>query len=338
MNKFDEKDEVISHFIKLGLKLDINLHSSIIYQFPSMDSKKYKSYEFPTIEETFLQEKSISKYEIPQYIQDIPEGFSLFCTLWEASKVKQYMLLSQEEQEKLNIKENYDKIEKDNNINFNEPIPKNNYCYICQEKFEDYLIHIESLKHKNNYKKYNNNSFLGKNVKNTFKRINKFWNKSNNNNTETEDYNSVSSSSNAQEEENEESDISNENNNKIKEDKEDKEDNENKSIKSPLDSLFSSYNVNNNININNISIKNNNEINLNDNKENIVENNFGNEFKFNIIDNKKKEGKYFLKKKRITFEVIRCEKYYGGNNRDYFCFLNKFKTKKLIRNINVLFK
>ena len=65
-----------------------------------MDSRKYKSYEFPTIEESFFLEKSISKYEIPQYIQDIPEGFSLFCTLWEASKVKQYMLLSQDEQDK----------------------------------------------------------------------------------------------------------------------------------------------------------------------------------------------------------------------------------------------
>ena len=92
MQKFEEKDEMISHFIKLGLKSDINSYSSIIYQFPSMDSKKFKYYEFPIIEEAFFLEKSITKYEIPQYIEDIPEGFSLFCTLWEASKVKQYML------------------------------------------------------------------------------------------------------------------------------------------------------------------------------------------------------------------------------------------------------
>ena len=139
VNKFDEKDQVISYFYKLGLKSNINLYSSIIYQFPFQDSKKYKSYksyEFPLIEDTIFQDKSITKYEIPQYIPDIPEGFSVFCTLWEASKVKQYMLMSQEEQEKLNIKENYDKQEKENNLE--EPIPKTNFCYICREKFAKY--------------------------------------------------------------------------------------------------------------------------------------------------------------------------------------------------------
>ena len=90
-----------------------------------------------------------------KHIQDIPEGFSLFCTLWEASKVKQYMLLSQDEQDKLNIKETYDKKEKENLIN-EEPIPKNYFCYICQQNFEDYLSHLESKDHKANNVVQNN--------------------------------------------------------------------------------------------------------------------------------------------------------------------------------------
>ena len=306
-----------------------------------MDSKKYKSYEFPTIEETFLQEKSISKYEIPQYIQDIPEGFSLFCTLWEASKVKQYMLLSQEEQEKLNIKENYDKIEKDNNVNFNEPIPKNNYCYICQEKFEDYLDHIESLKHKNNFR--TQNPYLIKNIKNTFKRINKFWNKNNNNYSsniteENEDDSLSSLDQESNENDDSEENKENHNENKSEESKEKEVDNsiDKDDVKLSESPLYSCCNESIS------SIKPANDEDLNDNKENIGENKCEKEFNFNIIDSKRKEEKNFLKKKRITFDVIRCEKYYGGNNefrtRDYFCFLNKYKTKKLIRNINIFFK
>ena len=144
-----------------------------------MDSKKYKSYEFPTIEETFLQEKSISKYEIPQYIQDIPEGFSLFCTLWEASKVKQFIELNEEEKEKLGFAENEEK-NKDDDI-LKEPIPKTkaNFCHLCGRNFDDYLLHIETLIHKNNISK---NQTMINTAKNTFRRINQFWNNKNNNN------------------------------------------------------------------------------------------------------------------------------------------------------------
>ena len=82
---------------------------------PGLNSKKYKYYEFPKIEETIYQQQSISKYEIPQYIQEIPEGFSIFCTLWEAGKVKQYMQLSKEEKDRLGIRDK-EEIYKDNDI------------------------------------------------------------------------------------------------------------------------------------------------------------------------------------------------------------------------------
>ena len=330
MNKFDEKDQVISYFNKLGLKsTNINLHSSIIYQFPS-EARKYKSYisyEFPIIEEPYFQQRSISKYEIPQYIPDIPEGFSVFCTLWEASKVKQYMLMSQEEQEKLNIKENYDKQEKENH--FEEPIPKSNYCYICHIKFEDYLLHLETKTHKLNLKE--ENTYFNKEIKNVFKRINKFWN----NNIYDED----SSESNIESSEYIKSNLD-----------ENKNTNNNTSIKIPI--LSSSV-----ISLINDDIKK--EENIEDNKENISMNkneiifgkfkyNYGNNYNFkdnNNINNfnKKKKFSHFklLKKKRITFDVIRYEDANNKNlefKREFFSYLNKYKMRKFIGNFSVIFK
>ena len=166
----------MSHFIKLGLKSNINLSSSIIYQINSIDSKKFKCYEFPKIEESIYLNKSISKYEIPQYIQEIPEGFSIFCTLWEAGKVKKFMQLSKEEQDKLGVGENEEKSKDDEELL--EPIPRTNFCHLCRRKFDDYLIHIETLVHKNNIAK---NSMMINNAQNTFKRINDFWNSNKNN-------------------------------------------------------------------------------------------------------------------------------------------------------------
>ena len=286
-----------------------------------MDSRKYKSYEFPTIEESFFLEKSISKYEIPQYIQDIPEGFSLFCTLWEASKVKQYMLLSQDEQDKLNIKETYDKKEKENLIN-EEPIPKNNFCYICQQNFEDYLSHLESKDHKANL--YNQNPSLIKSIKTSFKRINKFWSNDISNDNSSITNNEISSNESIDEEEE-----SNEDKNTPKE----KE--ENTKIKLPIlsSSIISLIKENNTSN--GISETNNKE----ENKENIDMNK--NEIKINEHKNKFKFK--LLNKKRITFDVIRYESptkktSFECKRKDYFNYLNKYKTKKYIRNMNVFFE
>ena len=54
-------------------------------------------------------------------IKDIPEGFSIFCTLWEAGKVKQYMRLSKEEQDRLGVGEK-EKLDKNNDV-LEEPVP-----------------------------------------------------------------------------------------------------------------------------------------------------------------------------------------------------------------------
>ena len=176
VKKFDESDELINYFKKRGLKDNVNLPSSIVYQLPTYNLKLFNCYEFPKIEETALINKSITEYEIPQYIPDMPQGFSLFCTLWEASRVRQYLLLNEEEKNKLfgtqqkeenNAKEN----ENDSNV-LEEPIPKTDFCHLCMRKFDNYLVHIETLTHKNNISK---NPLLVNRAKNTFKRINKFW-------------------------------------------------------------------------------------------------------------------------------------------------------------------
>ena len=285
-----------------------------------MDSRKYKSYEFPTIEESFFLEKSISKYEIPQYIQDIPEGFSLFCTLWEASKVKQYMLLSQDEQDKLNIKETYDKKEKENLIN-EEPIPKNNFCYICQQNFEDYLSHLESKDHKANL--YNQNPSLIKSIKNSFKRINKFWSNDNSNDNSSITNNEISSNESIDEEEESNEDKSTP-----------KEKEENTKIKLPIlsSSIISLIKENNTSNEISETNKEENKENIDMNKNEIKINEHKNKFKFKLLN-----------KKRITFDVIRYESptkktSFECKRKDYFNYLNKYKTKKYIRNMNVFFE
>ena len=285
-----------------------------------MDSRKYKSYEFPTIEESFFLEKSISKYEIPQYIQDIPEGFSLFCTLWEASKVKQYMLLSQDEQDKLNIKETYDKKEKENLIN-EEPIPKNNFCYICQQNFEDYLSHLESKDHKANL--YNQNPSLIKSIKNSFKRINKFWSNDISNSNSSITNNEISSNESIDEEEESNEDKSTP-----------KEKEENTKIKLPIlsSSIISLIKENNTSNGILETNKEENKENIDMNKNEIKINEHKNKFKFKLLN-----------KKRITFDVIRYESptkktSFECKRKDYFNYLNKYKTKKYIRNMNVFFE
>ena len=313
----------------MGLNSDINLSSSIIYQFPSIDTKKFKTYEFPIIEESYLQKKSISKYEIPQYIQDIPDGFSVFCTLGEASKVKQYIRLNKEEQNQLELKENIN-IEK-NNIDFTEPVPKTNFCYLCQRTFDDYLIHIETMIHKNSLHK---NQILIKSVQNSFKRINQFWVKE-----------------------------------KTKENIKKKISRENKNSSSSISSLssFPSLNSavksdnNNNSRKNNIFVinmdspENENTINEIENKNikkdiKIIKSedfeNKDNNISYSIIDSTDKNSLILLKRKRkANIHIEKINDFILNNNdedndkhKDYFLELNINKTKKLIRNANVFFK
>ena len=106
--------------------------------------------------------------------------------------------------------------------------------------------------------------------------------------------------------------------------------------------------INEDINIENNENDMENKENVDINKNGIAFDNFkynyGNNFNLKEnINNKKRNHSPFklLKKKRITFDVIRYESPNNKNlelKRDYFNYLNKYKTKKFIRNISIFFE
>ena len=60
------------------------------------------------------------------------------------------MELNEEEKNVLlGMQQKEDNNDNDNNIT-EEPIPKTKFCHLCMRKFDDYLLHIETLTHKNN--------------------------------------------------------------------------------------------------------------------------------------------------------------------------------------------
>ena len=326
MKKFDESDEIITYFKKQGLKEKVNLPSSIIYQLPSYNLKPFNYCEFPKIEEKALIKKSITEYDIPQYIPEIPQGFSLFCTLGEAVKIRQYMLLTEEEKNNiLGIKEKEE--ENDNNI-LEEPIPKTKFCHWCMRKFEDYLLHIETLTHKNNILK---NPLLLNRAVDTFKRINGFWGKkesknNNDNNTESTDpkilrndklyqnkINSISSFSSSA------STLKNDESISLM-----------KSMNSFLleQELIESEKNKENCNENSMKKIKNNDIIFNTPKKK-------KDFKFTSYFSSSQTNSIFYmnKKRKLCIDEDKKEK-----KEDYFNCLNTKKTKKLIRQKDVFFK
>ena len=86
------------------------------------------------------------------------------------------MKLNEEEKGKFGLVENEEK-NKDDDV-LKEPIPKTNFCHLCRRQFDNYLLHIETMIHKKNISK---NQMMINTAKNTFQRINQFWNNKNNN-------------------------------------------------------------------------------------------------------------------------------------------------------------
>lgn len=79
-------------------------------------NKKVNYYSFPLIKKEKWLQGAKTKYDIPQYIEGIPEGFAIFCTTKEAGKVRKY----QERIERKNkLKEIHEtkKIVKNNDVN-----------------------------------------------------------------------------------------------------------------------------------------------------------------------------------------------------------------------------
>ena len=104
-------------------------------------------------------------YDIPYYHENIPDGFSVFCTDEEHKLVLEYI---NKKRNKSKMKDKLTGIKKENIMSMPEPTKKNYICHLCRVIFNNYKKHINSEEHKNmilENKKYY------KDLSNTFKRI-----------------------------------------------------------------------------------------------------------------------------------------------------------------------
>ena len=186
MEKFDVEDSTFKHFVKHGVNSKANKESLIALYLPENNYKKTHYYEFPIIKEMKWRNGAKTKYEIPQFINDIPDDFPFFCTIKEAGAIKNYQNKLKKKEEKIKNKSKpkskENKVDKKNNNNNNnnniseldEPIPNEShkYCHLCKKTFDNYLRHINSKIHKDNTNKLSDKIH---DIKNIFKRINVFW-------------------------------------------------------------------------------------------------------------------------------------------------------------------
>ena len=190
--------------------------------------QKMHLHEFPVIKESKWRIGAITKYDIPQYIRNIPEEYPAICTIKEAGMVKNIKKKEEKEKKKkiqMELELNTHKKEKENNILTNnnknknnqlsckkidkskekekgnnnnntnileEPIPNemHKYCHLCKKPFDNYLRHINSKNHKETTLKY---SDTFKSIKNVFNRINTFWEDKKNTNDQKQSKNNNTS-------------------------------------------------------------------------------------------------------------------------------------------------
>ena len=199
---FDKEDESFNNICRHGLSRDTNKESLLAVCVQNLVDKKLHYWAFPLIKEEKWFIGAKTKYDIPQYIEGIPDGFAIFCTTWEAGKIRKY----QEQLDKKNRYKNNENKEREvedmdvmnkrfiekamkknnsldgsknrnedsDNEELDEPVPRgsNKYCHICNMKFKKYLEHIKSIEHFDGLRRHKNtfNRF-----KNTFQNIIRFW-------------------------------------------------------------------------------------------------------------------------------------------------------------------
>ena len=88
---FDKEEENFNKICKHGLNSNVNKESLLaVYISKGVNNKKVNYYSFPIIKKERWLKGAKTKYDIPQYIEGIPEGFAIFCTTKEAGKVRKY--------------------------------------------------------------------------------------------------------------------------------------------------------------------------------------------------------------------------------------------------------
>ena len=193
MEKFDVENATFTFFTKHGINSKVNKESLIALYFSENLYQKTHFYEFPLIKELKYKNGAKTKYDIPQYIENMPEEFPVFCTVKEAASIRNIqnkIKKREEKKKKLELKNKEKEKDKDqdkenNNSNIknnskinenilDEPIPNegHKYCHLCKKHFDNYIRHINSKIHKDCTNKYSN-SF--NNINSIFKRINSFW-------------------------------------------------------------------------------------------------------------------------------------------------------------------
>ena len=150
------------YFVKKGLDEKICMQKTTIALIKNENDEKINYHCFNN--KTNKSEND----NFPFFHQNMPYGFSFFCSNGEYSNIMKYL------EKKNKIKKNDEsKIDKKEIVVEEEksPIPKKKYCYLCRYKYEDYKKHIISNKHK---QMINRSNKLILRIKNSFKRIVKY--------------------------------------------------------------------------------------------------------------------------------------------------------------------
>ena len=172
----------LNYFIEQGKKKKTNPEaniSMIIKNFTNENNTHLESYDF-----SYKDKRGNIQYDIPYYHENVPEGFSVFCTDEEHKLVLEYVNKKRiKEKDKTKITN----IKKEDITSAPEPSKKNYICHLCRVFFNNYKKHINSENHKQMILE-NKNCY--KNLSETFKRIvfnNNDWKKE----TEEKEFNSI---------------------------------------------------------------------------------------------------------------------------------------------------
>ena len=158
LSTFDNKS--INYFIEHGLNKNINKNTNITLIITNnRNETKLESYYF-----SYKDENKKICIDIPYYHNDVPDGFSVFCTDEEFQLVINHV---NRRESKIKIKRK-EKNKEENIISEPEPFKKNFICQLCRSRFDNYRVHIISDTHIKNIKKHKN-SFNKLSL--TFKRI-----------------------------------------------------------------------------------------------------------------------------------------------------------------------
>ena len=168
IKKIDEEGNILENLHKYGLPKNINKEALIALCCKNDNPRRTHFHEFKPLNKNFIKFNiNNCKYDIPFYIHDVPDHFSLFESITEIIEVKKYY-----EKKKENNKNEEEENEINNLNNLPLPAENHNYCFLCKTKFEDYLIHIEGEMHKKNFIK-NKKNF--NKIKDTLKRIGNYY-------------------------------------------------------------------------------------------------------------------------------------------------------------------